>query len=234
MKINSDIDLCKTAGVSPPTSDALSRLPETLESTAIVPVETGIIPASPTASPTASPAAVDLPTEELVRIAVGTFQRLQDSMPYIIELRKRFKAAPRGNANIAGCDTWEKFCRTHLHRTASALRKALQAEQTPRIPKNEPAEPDKPATAETPTQELNETFFVIRRKSENDFYKYASASPPFTEFADATRYETTQAAEQNATFDGDIEWVKVQASYSLTVEPTETDPWDEVPDKAAA
>ena len=90
-------------------------------------IEAGIIPGSPKPE--------GLTTEQLVEIAIGTFQRIQDSMPYIIELRKRFKQAPRGNANIAGCDTWEQFCEKHLHRTASALRKALQAEQPekPRI-----------------------------------------------------------------------------------------------------
>jgi hypothetical protein len=81
--------------------------------------ETGIIPAS---QPPES-----LTISELVEIAVGTFQRIQDSMPYIIELRKRFKSAPRGKADIGGCDTWEQFCEKHLHRTASAIRKALQA-----------------------------------------------------------------------------------------------------------
>ena len=86
----------------------------------LVPIEAGIFPASPPES---------LTTEQLVEITVGTFQRVQDSMPYIIELRKRFKAAPRGKADIGGCDTWEQFCETHLHRTASALRKALQADR---------------------------------------------------------------------------------------------------------
>jgi|SRR5579872_2968927 len=47
-------------------------------------------------------------------------------MPYIVELRKRLKAAPRGKASIGGCDTWEQFCEKHLHRTASAIRKTLQ------------------------------------------------------------------------------------------------------------
>jgi len=82
--------------------------------------EAGILPASPPES---------LTTDQLVGIAVGTFRRIQDSMPYIIELRNRFKAAPRGKADIGGCDTWEQFCETHLHRTASALRKALQADR---------------------------------------------------------------------------------------------------------
>jgi hypothetical protein len=88
------------------------------------PIEAGIFPGSP----------AKLSTEELVEIAVGTFQRVQDSIPYIIELRKRFRAAPRGNAQIGGCDTWEQFCEKHLHRTASAIRKALQAEQTVPVP----------------------------------------------------------------------------------------------------
>jgi alkylated DNA repair dioxygenase AlkB len=82
-------------------------------------IEAGIIPASSPRS---------LSTGQLVEIVVGTFQRIQDSIPYIIELHKRFKAAPRSKANINGCDTWEQFCETHLHRTASAIRKALQLE----------------------------------------------------------------------------------------------------------
>jgi hypothetical protein len=91
-------------------------------------IEAGIFPASSKPE--------GLTTEQLVEIAVGTFQRIQDSMPYIIELRKRFKQAPRGKANIAGCDTWEQFCKEYLHRTASTLRKALQAER-PEKPKIE-------------------------------------------------------------------------------------------------
>ncbi len=87
---------------------------------AIVPIKAGIFPASSPES---------LTTEQLVEVATGAFQRLQDSMPFIIELRKRFNAAPRGKANISGCNTWEQFCEKHLHRTASALRKALQEEK---------------------------------------------------------------------------------------------------------
>jgi hypothetical protein len=91
--------------------------------TAITKIEAGKIPAL-------SPNQLEkLPTEKLVEVAVGTFTRLQDAMPYIVELRKRFKDAPRGNANIANCKTWEQFCERNLHRTASTLRKALQAEK---------------------------------------------------------------------------------------------------------
>lgn len=90
-------------------------------------IETGIFPAL---QPPES-----LTTEQLVEIAAGTFQRVQDSMSYIVELRKRFKAAPRGKAHIAGCDTWEQFCEKHLHRTASAIRKALQTEDSPKTMK---------------------------------------------------------------------------------------------------
>jgi alkylated DNA repair dioxygenase AlkB len=88
---------------------------EAVPTDAITVFETGIIPAS-------------LTNDELVGVAVGAFTRIQQAMPYILELRKRFKKAPRNKADIAGCDTWEQFCETHLHRTASAIRKALQLE----------------------------------------------------------------------------------------------------------
>jgi hypothetical protein len=95
---------------------------EPLEAEICPDIEVGIFPASQSPE--------SLTDDQLAEIAVGTFRRIQDSVPYIIELRKRFKAAPRGKANIAGCDTWEQFCEKHLHRTASALRKALQAERS--------------------------------------------------------------------------------------------------------
>lgn len=103
-------------------------------STAILHIEPGKIPASQ--------APESLTTGQLVEIAAGTFQRIQDSMPYIIELRKRFKAAPRGKADIAGCDTWEEFCEKHLHRTASAIRKAVQSDLEPQQEPNPPAPHD--------------------------------------------------------------------------------------------
>ncbi len=95
-----------------------------------------------------SPSPESLTNEELASIAIGAFSRIQDSMPYILELRKRFQAAPRGKANIQGCGTWGEFCEKHLYRTPRAVRKAIESHNNP--PTNTPPqsaeahEPDEP------------------------------------------------------------------------------------------
>lgn len=67
-----------------------------------------------------------LTDDELVTIAVGAFTKLRDSYPYLVELRQRFKNAPRGNADIGGCATWEQFCEKHLNRHPSTVRQILE------------------------------------------------------------------------------------------------------------
>lgn len=71
-----------------------------------------------------------LSTENLVQTVTLTFaevvSKLRTIVPYVAELRKRFAAAPRGNAGIAGCKTWTEFCQRHLNRTTDAVAKALQ------------------------------------------------------------------------------------------------------------
>jgi hypothetical protein len=67
-----------------------------------------------------------LPTEELASIVISAFAKIAENLPYILELRKRFAEAPRGNANIAGCKTWEDFCSKHLHRTPRTVQRALR------------------------------------------------------------------------------------------------------------
>jgi hypothetical protein len=53
------------------------------------------------------------------------FLRLGEMRPLISELRNRFAARPRGEANIMGCKTWTEFCHEKLHYTDRAVRKAL-------------------------------------------------------------------------------------------------------------
>lgn len=67
-----------------------------------------------------------LSTEELITAVVSSFSKIRDAMPYVFELRKRFADAPKGAADIAGCNTWEEFCQKHLHRTPRAIQMALQ------------------------------------------------------------------------------------------------------------
>lgn len=66
-------------------------------------------------------------TEALVEITVGVFHKLRPFLPYLQELRKRFAAAPRGRADIDGCNTWEDFCDKRLQRTPDAVRKLFQS-----------------------------------------------------------------------------------------------------------
>ena len=79
--------------------------------------EPGIIPASPE----------QMTNEALAGFVHDVFQKIRNYLPYVAELRRRFAALPRGNANIMGCKTWDEFCDRKLHRTASAIRKALAA-----------------------------------------------------------------------------------------------------------
>jgi hypothetical protein len=102
--------------------------------------EPGISPGSPVVKPAA------MSTEDLAAFVADTFAKLKTALPYIIELRERFGALPRGKANVMGCRTWTEFCSKVLHRTDSAVRKAIATEfewvsdkATKRI-KNEPAE----------------------------------------------------------------------------------------------
>jgi hypothetical protein len=66
-----------------------------------------------------------LSTDQLVSAVVSSFSKIRDAMPYVFELRKRFADAPRGAANIAGCQTWKEFCQKHLHRTPRAVQLAF-------------------------------------------------------------------------------------------------------------
>ena len=85
--------------------------------TAIIPFEPGKIPASPDLSAASN--------DELADYVIGAFSTIREALPYIAELRNRFAALQRGRADIKGCATWTEFCETHLHRTGSAVRKAL-------------------------------------------------------------------------------------------------------------
>ena len=68
-----------------------------------------------------------LSDDELVSILVNTFVKIQNSLPYILELRRRFdEDVPRGKANIGGCKTWYEICEKHLHRAPSTIRHALR------------------------------------------------------------------------------------------------------------
>lgn len=86
----------------------------------------------------------------LVVCVKDSFQKIKKALPYIVELRARFDALPRGGA-IAGCASWKTFCIVHLHRTDRAIRYAL-AEQT------EPITVQVQQAAPEPTQNL--TFKV--------------------------------------------------------------------------
>ncbi len=86
----------------------------------------------------------------LVVCVKASFQKIKKALPYILELRARFGALPRGGA-IAGCASWKTFCIVHLHRTDRAIRYAL-AEQ------NEPVNVQVQQAAPEPRQNL--TFKV--------------------------------------------------------------------------
>jgi hypothetical protein len=93
--------------------------------------EAGIIPASCEIVTNLPKPPKAMGDEELADYVIGTyesiFKKIKAAIPYIEELRARFAKAPRGKANIAGCNKWGEFCERKLERTASAIRKAISA-----------------------------------------------------------------------------------------------------------
>lgn len=107
------------------------------------PGEPGIIPAS--FAPSTPEAMVGLPflsaietdpgqmsDDDLAQLVAYAFAKISGVVPYILELRRRFAKLPRGHAHICGCRTWTQFCEQVLHRTDSAVRKAIAAEKSHR------------------------------------------------------------------------------------------------------
>jgi len=63
--------------------------------------------------------------EPLAALVIDGMQKFRQTIPAIIELRKRFSNRLRGNAGIAGCSTWTEFCTKKLGRTIRAVQKAI-------------------------------------------------------------------------------------------------------------
>jgi len=136
-------------------------------------MQPGISPGSPVV-PKAKPA--DMSTQDLAVFVADTFAKLKTPLPYIIELRERFAALPRGNANVMGCRTWTEFCSKVLHRTDSAVRKAIAAEsdwrhakaierENAEIAKELESEPE-PTEPEPTEEELEEFDEWLRQQAE--------------------------------------------------------------------
>jgi hypothetical protein len=75
----------------------------------------------------------EMADENLASFVQDSLVRFSKVIPYVIELRNRFGALPRGKANISGCVTWTEFCQKVLHRTDRAVRKAIAAAVAPDI-----------------------------------------------------------------------------------------------------
>jgi hypothetical protein len=75
----------------------------------------------------ASKVAKKLSDTALAKRVVSGFCKIKTELPYIIELRSRFRDLPRGKANIDGCRTWTEFCNRRLFRSDRQVR-ALIAE----------------------------------------------------------------------------------------------------------
>lgn len=54
-----------------------------------------------------------------------TYRKIKPDLLYIAEMRNRFAALPRGNANIKGCKTWTEYVRQHLNRSERQIRNVL-------------------------------------------------------------------------------------------------------------
>jgi hypothetical protein len=107
--------------------------------TAIIPIKAGKIPGSPRPEPEELDLS-EATNDELADHVIAVFQTIRAALPYIKELRKRFAALSRGKANISGCATWEEFCTKKLHRTPSAIRKALAEARPEPEPKSQATE----------------------------------------------------------------------------------------------
>jgi len=66
-----------------------------------------------------------LADDDLARLVVSAFVKIAQALPYIQELRERFRAKPRGQADILGCRTWTEFCEKRLNRTDRTVRHAI-------------------------------------------------------------------------------------------------------------
>jgi hypothetical protein len=93
--------------------------------------------------------------EQLAEIVISGCVQFKKILPYVAELRERFAALPRGNANIAGCKTWTEFCEKKLDRTDRAVRKALRPPSSAKVAPR-PAVPSDPAEIEA--ERLTELF----------------------------------------------------------------------------
>jgi hypothetical protein len=67
--------------------------------------------------------------EPLAAFVIDGMRKFRETIPAIIELRKRFSNRPRGHAGIAGCATWTEFCTKKLGRTIRAVQKAIAVER---------------------------------------------------------------------------------------------------------
>jgi hypothetical protein len=69
--------------------------------------------------------------EPLAALVIDGVRKFRETIPAIIELRKRFSSHARGNAGIAGCSTWTEFCTKKLGRPIRAMQKAIAISDTP-------------------------------------------------------------------------------------------------------
>src|SRR6266852_4657398 len=68
--------------------------------------------------------------EPLAALVIDGVRKFRETIPAIIELRKRFSDRPRGHAGIAGCSTWTEFCTRKLGRSIRAVQHALALSNT--------------------------------------------------------------------------------------------------------
>jgi hypothetical protein len=87
-------------------------------------------PDETSASFAARRAANKMTTPDLVKRVKTTFAKIRSELPYIVELRARFEAKPRGAAHIDGCLSWQEFCVKRLHRTDRHIRRVLAENET--------------------------------------------------------------------------------------------------------
>jgi hypothetical protein len=108
-------------------------------------------------------AASKMTNQALVKRVKKGFEKIKAELPYIRELRERFRKLPRGGANISGCATWATFCIEVLHRSDRHIRRVLAEENEP-VPVVIDRSPVAPVQLDTP----EETGHAITHARERD------------------------------------------------------------------
>ncbi|HEV2522713.1 MAG TPA: hypothetical protein VGT24_10070 [Candidatus Acidoferrales bacterium] len=151
--------------------------------------------------PSSGPQAMD--NEALALFVVDGLKKFSRLLPYVRELRDRFEALPRGNANIMGCRTWNEFCERNLDRTPSAVRKALAAGKK------------LPAPPRTLLSALDQALFASHKFGEGDRLLFSCSDNGSLLLTTALHYNSRG---HGGSFERRLDAVVTRLSFRVTVQ----------------